>query len=66
MARILKLAWIGENCVACGCCVAACPRKAIHIHLGVSAQVDSTRCVGCGRCATACPAAIITLGEREG
>lgn len=65
MARVRRLALIGRECVACGCCVRVCPRQAIHIHRGITAQVDSGRCVGCGKCAAACPAAVIEMAERE-
>ncbi len=52
-----------KQCVACGCCMKVCPRSAITIPNGVSAQVDLQRCVGCGKCAAACPASIIELSE---
>ncbi|MCI8623649.1 MAG: 4Fe-4S binding protein [Provencibacterium sp.] len=64
MNRSTKLARIGGECVACGCCVAVCPREAIHILSGVRAKLDETKCVGCGRCAKECPAGVITITER--
>lgn len=64
MGKATKLASIGKHCVACGCCVKACPMGAIHIHRGIIARVDSNKCVGCGKCAKLCPAAIITVTER--
>lgn len=66
MGLSLKLARIGRECVACGCCAAVCPRQAIRIPDGVIARVDPAACVGCGRCAAVCPAAVITIGSREG
>lgn len=60
-----KVASIGKDCVACGCCAAECPRDAIHIAFGVIARLDEEKCVGCGRCAKICPAAVITIMERR-
>ena len=53
-------------CVACGCCVKACPLGAVEIVRGVMAQIDRARCVGCGKCVRACPASVIRLQEVEG
>lgn len=50
-------------CVACGCCVKACPLSAIQILKGVAARVDSAKCAGCGKCVRECPASVITLKE---
>ncbi len=50
-------------CVACGCCVKACPLQAIAVVRGIKAQVDESRCVGCGRCARECPASVIAIRE---
>lgn len=52
-----------RDCVACGCCVKACPMAAIRIVKGVFAEVDATKCVGCGRCVKECPAAVIAIAE---
>ena len=60
-----KIAQVGRECVACGCCVKVCPLGAIRIHRGVVAKTDSARCVGCGRCAKECPASVITIRLRE-
>lgn len=65
MGKALKLAVIGKNCVACGCCVKVCPKGAIHVPTGVIAAVDVQKCVGCGMCAKVCPAAVIEISERE-
>ena len=64
MARSLKLAVVGKDCVACGCCTRVCPRNAIDIAWGITARVDPEKCVGCGKCAKVCPAAVIGLAER--
>lgn len=64
MNRLLKLARVGSECVACGCCVAVCPEGAIRVASGVIARVDERACIGCGKCAGVCPAAVITIGER--
>jgi len=50
---------ITGRCVACGCCVKACPLNAITVHRGMRAVADEEKCVGCGRCAGACPALAI-------
>ena len=52
-------------CVACGCCMKVCPRKAITIPKGICAEIDQELCVGCGLCAKECPASVITLGVWE-
>ena len=53
-----------DRCVACGACMKACPRGAIHIESGCFAVVSSEACVGCGRCAGTCPADCIHVAER--
>ena len=65
MHRISKIAKIGKNCVACGCCMKVCPKGAIHIELGSIAKVNKDACIGCGKCARECPAGIILIAERE-
>lgn len=52
-----------QDCVACGCCVKVCPRNAIEILRGVTAQADLEKCVGCGKCAKECPASVIVISE---
>ncbi len=64
MKQSTKAASIDSACVACGCCVAVCPRDAIHIISGVIAWLDEKKCVGCGKCASVCPAAVIAIIER--
>lgn len=64
MARSPRVACIGRECVACGCCMAVCPRDAIRVMYGIRAHLDEEKCVGCGRCAKECPAAVITITER--
>lgn len=65
MAKILKIAVVGKDCVACGSCIKVCKKGAVKVPTGVRAVVDSTKCVGCGMCAKVCPADIITITERE-
>ncbi len=65
MKRSPKIASIGKECVACGCCAAVCPRDAIHIASGVTARLDEEKCVGCGKCAKTCPADVISIIERR-
>ncbi len=52
-----------KECVACGSCVPACPKGAIHIVKGVFAQIEQALCVGCGKCKTTCPACVIQMTE---
>ena len=65
MSKSPRLARVGRECVACGCCVPVCPRDAIQVYRGIAARVDDGRCVGCGKCAAVCPAAVIELTERR-
>ena len=63
-ARAKRKAFIDtDSCVACGCCVKACPLGAVSVFRGVAAQVNADRCVGCGKCAKECPASVITVRE---
>ena len=50
-----------EYCVACGTCIKACPKSAIHIDSGVVAIVDESKCIGCAKCEKACPAWLIQM-----
>ncbi len=50
-----------RDCVACGCCLKVCPRKAISVPDGIHARINTELCVGCGRCVKECPASVITL-----
>lgn len=52
-----------KECVACGCCLKECPRKAITIIDGVFAKIDEDLCVGCGLCQKACPASVIKMED---
>ena len=54
-----------SDCVACGCCVKVCPRGAIQIIRGITAQVDMEKCIGCGKCAKECPASVIKIEEAK-
>lgn len=60
-----RIARVGRECVACGCCALACPRDAIHVVSGIIARVEEEQCVGCGKCAGVCPAAVISIVSRE-
>lgn len=52
-----------DECVACGCCVKVCPKKAIAVMGGVMAAVNLAACVGCGLCAKECPASAVFIQE---
>lgn len=60
-----KLAYVSSQCVACGCCLKACPLGAITVPSGVRAVVEAARCVGCGKCAAVCPASVISIADRS-
>ncbi len=55
-----------RECVACGCCIKVCPRKAITVPRGIHAVIDRELCVGCGKCVKECPASVISLEVTEG
>ena len=64
--RTARRAFVASSdCVACGCCVKVCPRRAICISNGYYASVDPALCVGCGKCEKECPACIISMNVRE-
>ena len=64
--RKKKKAFVEQSdCVACGCCVKVCPRGAIQIIRGITAQVDMEKCIGCGKCAKECPASVIKIEEAK-
>ncbi|WP_418855127.1 4Fe-4S binding protein [Ruthenibacterium lactatiformans] len=65
MKRSPKVAGIGKECVACGCCTAVCPRDALYIASGVTARLDEDKCVGCGKCTKVCPADVISIIKRR-
>lgn len=61
----LKIAQVGQDCVACGSCVKICPRKAIAIPKGILSVIDDALCIGCGLCVKECPASVISLEVRR-
>ena len=65
MKRSPKVAGIGKECVACGCCTAVCPRDALYIASGVTARLDEDKCVGCGKCTKVCPADVLSIIKRR-
>jgi glycyl-radical enzyme activating protein len=59
-----QLAFFAERCVACGECVAACPRHA-HRLAGERHELDRAACVACGRCVAACGSGALRLAGSE-
>jgi Fe-S-cluster-containing hydrogenase component 2 len=60
--RNKKYAVVDESyCVGCGSCIKVCPKEAISVPNGVSAQIDLGKCIGCGLCARICPASVIDV-----
>jgi ferredoxin len=64
MKKSKKIAFVSEECVACGSCIKVCPLKAVSIPKGIRAIIDEDKCIGCGKCAKACPADVIQIIER--
>ena len=64
MATSTRLARVSRECVACGSCLRGCPKGAIRIVSGVTAQIDGNICIGCGKCTRICPADVITIVQR--
>jgi pyruvate formate lyase activating enzyme len=50
------------KCVACGACVAACPRGAVALDL--PGRIDRQRCDDCGGCARDCPSSALAYAGR--
>ncbi len=64
MNKIKKIAFVSNDCVACGTCLRACKFDAIDIKKGIIANISAERCVACGKCKMVCPANVITMVER--
>jgi pyruvate formate lyase activating enzyme len=59
-----QVQWMGNRCIGCRTCVAACPQNALEL-TGSGMQLDRSLCTGCGVCVTACPSgAMDLLGAR--
>ncbi len=52
-----------RRCIACGDCVAACPRQAIGLDAGVI-EIHREQCDVCGLCADQCPAGALEVKGR--
>ena len=64
--KIRRFAVIDEaHCVACGSCMKVCPKGAVTVPKGITANVDPDKCIGCGLCAKACPASVIHIEKIE-
>lgn len=53
-----------RDCLRCGACAAACPRK-LHLPENGRHAFDPSSCAGCGACAAACPAGALEICGRE-
>ena len=56
MTAIGTASCIEGNCVHCGQCAEACPRKAITLSAQRVPHIDTALCIGCGACQNVCPA----------
>ncbi len=61
---LLKPSVIEKKCVACGCCIAICPVKAIALK-DKKADINKDVCVGCGECLCACKFDAIFINWHE-
>lgn len=68
-----KIVIDSSRCKGCGLCIAACPKK--HIHLadepdarGIRAAIQDADhdCTGCGFCYVVCPDVAVTVYRRKG
>lgn len=61
--REAEIVFREHRCLACGACVAACPRAAVS--LARPGRIERERCDACGKCAVACPSsALAVVGRR--
>lgn len=61
-----------DLCMACGCCIQACPIGCLEPRTGLGlankdypALVENRQCSGCGLCVTACPEECITIYHKR-
>jgi pyruvate formate lyase activating enzyme len=56
-----ELVWVGERCLGCDLCLAACPCDALETTASGAKAIDPRRCDCCGKCAASCPGEALNL-----
>lgn len=54
---------IGDGCIGCGACTAACPQQCID-GSGLPFRIDQEHCIHCGNCEQRCPSGAIVRRQK--